>query len=291
MRTVTTAAAIREYPLGDSQAELDRLIHQARFLGDLTEHILRLAGLGPGMRVLDVGCGTGDVSLLAAQLVGPEGSVLGVDRSAEALATARARAEAAGAHNIRFLRTDLVTEIPATRVDAIIGRFFLMYFPDPGAVLERLLECLEEGGIVAFQELEMMSPTSEPFCEAYMTAGERIRETMRRIGVDVRAGLKLRPIFVEAGLPAPRMLQMSRVESGADSEAYRYVEQITRTLLPLMEQTGVARVDEVGIETLAGRIREEAVAKGAVLVMPPLIGAWTRKSTGRAEPRIGRGDR
>ncbi len=85
-----------EYILGHSADELDRLIDQARFFGDLTEHVLRSAGLAHGMRVLDVGCGAGDVSLLAAQLVGPRGSVLGVDRSAAPLASARARARGLG---------------------------------------------------------------------------------------------------------------------------------------------------------------------------------------------------
>jgi SAM-dependent methyltransferase len=69
------------YILGHDRDELDRLIDQARFFGDLTEEVLRRAGVEPGMRVLDVGCGTGDVLFLATRLVGPTGAVLGVDRS------------------------------------------------------------------------------------------------------------------------------------------------------------------------------------------------------------------
>ena len=52
---------------------------------------------------------------------------------------------------------------------------------------------------------------------------------------------------------------------------------VPRTLLPLMQQTGVATAEEVGVDTLAARLRDEAVAKKAVLVLPPLIGAWARK--------------
>jgi SAM-dependent methyltransferase len=76
------------YILGHDRDELDRLIDQARFFGDLTEEVLRRAGMEPGMRVLDVGCGTGDVLFLATRLVGPTGAVLGVDRSAAAVAVA-----------------------------------------------------------------------------------------------------------------------------------------------------------------------------------------------------------
>ena len=59
------------YLIRHSGDELNRLISQARFFGDLTGQVLDMAGLKSGMRVLDVGCGAGDVSFLAASMVGP----------------------------------------------------------------------------------------------------------------------------------------------------------------------------------------------------------------------------
>jgi SAM-dependent methyltransferase len=102
-----TLAEQPRYILGHDRDELDRLIDQARFFGDLTEEVLRRAGVEPGMRVLDVGCGTGDVSFLAARLVGPTGAVLGVDRSAEAVEVAQGRARDAGLGNVSFVVQDL----------------------------------------------------------------------------------------------------------------------------------------------------------------------------------------
>ena len=87
---------------------------------------------------------------------------------------------------------------------------------------------------------------------------------------------KLGPIVQEAGLPAPQMILGARVERGPDAQMYDQVTQITRTLLPLMQRTGVATAEEVGIETLADRIRKEAVALDATVVSPSFIGAWTR---------------
>ena len=69
---------------------------KGRLLHDLTEDVLRRAGIGPGVRVLDIGCGVGDVSLLAGKLVGPTGLVLGVDRSADSIDIAQRRATEAG---------------------------------------------------------------------------------------------------------------------------------------------------------------------------------------------------
>src|SRR5262245_23674621 len=95
------------YPLGYSEVEFRRLEGQGAFLRDLTEDVLRSAGVGPGMRVLDIGCGVGDVSLLAGKLVGPSGTVLGIDRSLDGLAIARRRSAIAGLHWVRFATADL----------------------------------------------------------------------------------------------------------------------------------------------------------------------------------------
>ena len=73
-------AAIENYVLGNSTHEQDRLKLQARFLERWTEQFMLSAGIEPGMRVLDPGCGMGDVSLLAARLVGETGTVTGIDR-------------------------------------------------------------------------------------------------------------------------------------------------------------------------------------------------------------------
>jgi ubiquinone/menaquinone biosynthesis C-methylase UbiE len=83
------------YLLGHADVEVRRLLLQAQLYDDYTEHALRLAGLRPGMRVLDMGCGPGDVSFVASRLVGPEGTVLGID-AADIVELARARAAERG---------------------------------------------------------------------------------------------------------------------------------------------------------------------------------------------------
>src|ERR1700722_3576073 len=72
-----------KYILGHSPEEISRLMLQATLLHPFTERLMKNAEIGPGMRVLDLGCGAGDVSMLAAELVGPSGSVVGIDRNAQ----------------------------------------------------------------------------------------------------------------------------------------------------------------------------------------------------------------
>jgi SAM-dependent methyltransferase len=275
----------RSYVLGHSGDELQRLIEQGQFFGGLTASVLQSAGIGGGMRVLDIGCGVGDVSFLAARLVGPSGEVIGVDRSAEAAALATHRASEAGLTNVRFVTQDVADLRLDAPVDALIGRLVLMYFADPAVMLRRLLSLVKPGGIVAFQELDMDGARSEPPCPLFETAVARIRDAFARAGCDPRTGLKLARIFQEAGLPAPRMILGARVEAAPDSPIYDQVANVTRSLQPLMERLGVATAADIGIDTLADRIREEAQALNATLVSPSLVGAWTQNvavtSTGR----------
>jgi ubiquinone/menaquinone biosynthesis C-methylase UbiE len=90
------------------------------------------------MRVLDVGCGSGNVAFLAADLVGPTGEVIGADRATAAVQRATARAQARDLRNVKFLEADL-TELQFDRsFDAVIGRLGLMYYSDPVDAVRRL---------------------------------------------------------------------------------------------------------------------------------------------------------
>ena len=268
------------YIFGHADPELDRLIKQAQFFGDLTAHVLTLAGLKPGMRVLDIGSGAGDVSFLAAKFVGPEGTVIGVDKSPEAIATASKRATNAGLTNVQFLTSDLLEISLEEPVDALIGRFVLVYFSDPVALLRHLVRFVKPGGIVAFHEMSMDGATSEPTVELFARTLARLKLAHIRAGIDIRSSLRLSQTFRQAGLPAPHMIQAARVESGPDAMIYEQAAQVTRTLLPLLERTGVATAEEIDIETLAARLRHESLALDATLVSPTLIGAWTRIPNG-----------
>jgi ubiquinone/menaquinone biosynthesis C-methylase UbiE len=83
------------------------------------------------MRVLDVGSGAGDVAFLAADLVGPTGQVVGVDRSAAAPARARIRAEGRSLANVTFRESELSAMTFDQPFDAAIGRYVLCFQPDP----------------------------------------------------------------------------------------------------------------------------------------------------------------
>lgn len=273
----------RVYVLGHSAEELNRLIDQARLFGELTEDVFVRAGIGPGMHVLDVGCGAGDVSFLLARMVGPSGAVVGVDRSEDAVAMANARAQAMGLAQVSFSQGELDDISLDQPVDAAVGRFVLMYSSEPSIALRRVAANVRAGGIVAFQEMNVAEAKSFPYVDLFEQSMRWIIETLDREKVKNLMGLGLYRTFVEAGLPPPQMIMGARVEGSSDSLGYQIVAQVVKSLLPVMEKLGIANEKEVQIETLAQRLRDEVLSRGAVIVLPPLVGAWTRTLLAKAD--------
>jgi 2-polyprenyl-3-methyl-5-hydroxy-6-metoxy-1,4-benzoquinol methylase len=273
----------RVYVLGHSAEELNRLIDQARLFGELTEEVFVRAGIGAGMRVLDVGCGAGDVSFLLARMVGPSGAVIGIDRSEEAVAMATARAQAMGLAQVSFSQGDIEGISLDRPVDAAVGRFVLMYSADPSVSLRKIAANVRAGGIVAFQEMNVAEAKSFPEVELFEQSIRQIIETLHREKAKTLMGLRLYRTFVEAGLPPPQMIMGARMEGSADSLGYQIVAQVVKSLLPVMEKLRVANEKEIQIETLAQRLRDEVISRGAVIVLPPLVGAWTRTLQAKAD--------
>jgi ubiquinone/menaquinone biosynthesis C-methylase UbiE len=266
----------RAYFLGHSDAEVERLALQSTFYRDATQATLRRAGLALGMRVLDVGCGGGDVSLIAAQLVGPSGFVLGIDRSAEAVMAARRRVEAEKIPQVQFAALEfdeLSTDVP---FDALIGRFVLMYLSDPGATLRMLVRHLQSDGIVAFQEMEMRTARGYPDAPLFQRCVDWYATAIELAGFESGMGGKLFATFKSAGLPLPQMIAASRIEGGFDSTGYDLMAANIRTMLPMLVRLKVVTAAEVGLDTLADRLRQEAVDGGRCLMFPLLVSAWSR---------------
>jgi protein-L-isoaspartate O-methyltransferase len=264
------------YALGYSEDEARRLTRQAAFFEDLTADVLRRAGIGPGMHVLDLGCGVGDVSLLASRMVGQSGAVLGIDRAASSVETARRRAGTMGAGNVRFEIADLEAFNSAEIFDAVIGRLVLLYQPDPSATLRRFRNFLRPGGIIAFQETDIETSSQVPASETFSRVRSWILAGFNAGGAELNMGSRLLSTFLNAGLPRPTMIAASRVESGPDSQAYASMAQIVQSMLPLLERTGTATIEEVAIDTLADRLRQDAVKNESVTFPPRLVGAWSR---------------
>jgi SAM-dependent methyltransferase len=264
------------YVLGHSDRELERLGRQAQLIDPMTRCFLLEAGIGPGMAVLDIGCGSGDVAFLAAELVGPSGHVVGVDRSAVAVEKARERAAQRSITNVTFQENELSSMAPEKLFDAVVGRYVLCFQPDPAALIRSVASLLRQGGVLMFHEPDRALMHSFPPTPTYDLASERVSQTYSRSDVDIRMGIKLYSTFLEAGLAGP-VMRLHAIIGGANAidEVHLDADQ-AMVLSAETERLGIATAREVDAETLVERITSELRQSGGVIVGRGEIGAWTR---------------
>ena len=149
---VDEIALTAEYVLGHSDRELERLRTQARLVEPITREFFIEAGIVSGMRILDVGSGSGDVAFLAADLAGDKGLVVGVDRAPAAIEAAQRRAQARSLWNVSFREGDPAQMTFAESFDAVVGRYVLLFQADAAHLLGQLRRHLQPGGLIVFHE-------------------------------------------------------------------------------------------------------------------------------------------
>jgi 2-polyprenyl-3-methyl-5-hydroxy-6-metoxy-1,4-benzoquinol methylase len=264
------------YVLVHGEAEIRRLVLQGRLHDHFTEHALGVAGLRPGMRVLDIGCGPGDVSFVAARLVGPSGTVLGVDAAAEIVELARTRAAEQGLDNVRFEPTAIADISLDEPVDAVIGRLILMHLPDPVATLRQLAVMIRPGGLIAFCESDVTAAGSRPELPLWRTMKDAIAEAFVGAGIDPAFGTKLHALFRRAGLRAPRLTLGAPLGAADDPDFLALVVETWRSMFPVARRLGLIPDELADLDTLTQRLRDEATRAEAIVVMPALICASTQ---------------
>jgi ubiquinone/menaquinone biosynthesis C-methylase UbiE len=264
-----------EKPFAHSREELDQPSLSARAFEPLTRSLFSEAGLEAGMHVLDVCSGAGDVAFLAREIVGAEGRVTGFDSPATTVAYANERAGFRRLANVSFVEARF-DDLPFRQnFDAIVGRLVLMYCRDPVADLRSVIRCLRPGGLVIFQELDMLPGRTVPPAAVVDDLRAWLLDTFARAGIELEMGPKLYATFAAAGLNPPRM-RVDGFIGGAESIAPALVARVARMLLPQAEALGRVSAGEVQIETLEERLRANLASTGGVMSTPLLIGAWAR---------------
>lgn len=269
---------------------LRRLERRAHLFEPLTEQLFRQVGLAQGMRVLVVGCRTGDVALHAARVVGPTGTVVCIDESEIAIHAARKQTRPLGSAKVRFVQCPL-DRYSSAAFDVVVCRFGLMNQPDPAVTIWRLATFVRNGGLLAIQEFDFSQPAFVfPQFGLVRDAARWIAGALDQLGYQTGIGMRLHHAFQSSGLSRPSMMVGAGVESAGLHAVSELLGEMVRDLLLPICESGVATSAEIAIESLASRIRLTALETDAVFVSPLVVSAWTRvhrRPTGQLASPLG----
>jgi len=152
-----------EYVLAQGTSAVRRLLVLHRLYGPTGRRLLLKAGLERGMHVADFGCGVGATTRMIAEMVGPSGTVTGIDSSPEQIDQAATTCGGAGLSNVSFRIADAcATGIPSHSFDVVYCRFLLLHLTNPSDGLREMGRVLKPGGILLVEDGDIGSAGSEP---------------------------------------------------------------------------------------------------------------------------------
>jgi SAM-dependent methyltransferase len=265
----------KPYALGSSDQEIERLDRQSASIESATRLLLRASGIQPGMRVLDLGTGIGHVAMLIAELVGPEGSVVGIDNNSKLLNVAALRA--ATQPQLRFVEGDVRTWRDAEPFDAIVGRLILFHLADPISVLRHHAAALRAGGLLLALDFDLGAARTEPVLPMVTEIVGWVNAAFVHAGASPAIGTKLTLLLSEAGLADVQGFGVQGYIAPGDPRGPALLGGVVRTLAPQISAAGLATPQQIDINTLDARIAAAVKAAGAVVVPPTLAGAWGRR--------------
>jgi ubiquinone/menaquinone biosynthesis C-methylase UbiE len=245
----------------------------------MTRRFLVDAGIKPGMRVIEIGCGPGEVTELLAELVGPTGWVLAIDRDAKLLAMAQQRLREQGLHHVQWIVGDAsatlveLQNFDAASFDALAGRRVLMYLPDPASTIRGLSKWLRSGALVVFEESDAtLVPGRTLAMPAHDQAVDWFKQMLKAEGANTRTGFELPATFVQAGLTFERI----KAEAIIQGQGTQYpLAVLLKFVAARIVDSGIATMME--IESLIAQIETESSHATSVYISDMTFCAWARK--------------
>lgn len=275
MSSARSAMSVPSYSLGSSDPEIARLDAQAEFLTVPTRALLAASGLRPGMRVLDLGTGLGHVARAVAEIVGPEGEVVGLDSSPRMLEVAGSRADSPP--NIRYVEGDVTAWRDDEPFDAVVGRLILFHLPDPIGTLRHHLDGVRPGGRLVALDYDIGAVRAEPPDRLGASLRDLMLAAFRAAGADPTIGSRLKQHLEEAGVEEVGGFGVTQYIAPEDPLGSAMVAGVVRSLLPVILGHGIATAEEVDLDTLQTRVAASLAEHRSQLVPPMLVGAWGRR--------------
>lgn len=216
----------------------DRLAIVDQIFGPHSRRCLQQAGIGEGMNVIEVGCGTGAMTSWIANVVGPSGKVTAIDADARQIALAERRAKDAGIANVRFMHCRIPSDdLPASVFDLAYARLVLMHVREPESALRSLLRTLKPGATIVCEEATSSTAFARPPQKAVTEINRLFEDLGKLAGTDFDVGDKLVDLMRSAGARVTGA-QFVQPMLALDA-ASRFLELGANDVRPVMLETGL----------------------------------------------------
>jgi ubiquinone/menaquinone biosynthesis C-methylase UbiE len=264
---------MERYVIRGGRAGYERLQLLARVHWPATRALCARAGVGTGMRGIDLGCGGGEVTFELAQLVGPDGAVIGVDMDEVKLALAREAAAERGIANVEFRVQNVNDWDEPTTYDLVYSRFLLQHLSHPAELLRRMWAGVRPGGVLIVEDADFDGWCCHPPSEGFAFFPRTYSQVIARSGGDHTAGRKLYRYCLDAGISEPHVDLVNPVYIAGEGKTLP-VSTLEATAASIVAE-GVASPDEVqaAIENLAAFTADP----DSLVAGPRIFQVWSRR--------------
>jgi SAM-dependent methyltransferase len=268
-----TLSHFGQYALASGANAVGRLNVLHNIYSPAGRQVLLQAGITKGMRVADFGCGTGTMTRLLAEMVGPSGSVTGIDVNAAQLDQARKLCAAQGLTNTFFVEADACrTGLPRNGFDLAYCRFLLLHLPDPAACLSEMRDVLKPGGILVVEDGDLASAASVP-----STALDAFADLFSRLGpirgLDYSLANRLCHMVTDAGFSGASLKVHQPAERAGESGLL--LKWSVEEAGPSFVESGLITFDQ--LERTLSEMQDALVDPNILALAPRMSLVWGRK--------------
>jgi SAM-dependent methyltransferase len=233
-----------QYPLGTDPLELERLGFQHGIWRPVTTAFFERLGVRPGMRVLDLGCGPGFVSLELAERVGPSGEVVALDEARHWTEWLALKAKERGLANVRTVCARIQqADLQEQSFDLVFSRWVFSFLSDPSAVAQLVARFLKPGGMLAIEDYNHEGVSVFPESEGFRAVVRATRALYKSSGGDQFVMGRIPAIFAAAGLETVE-IRPNVICGGPESGAFRWADSFFPRYSAIYEQKGLMSAAE-----------------------------------------------
>ena len=251
----------------------ERLKLLARIMHASTAALFDRAGLAPGLKCLEIGCGSGDMSIELARRVGPNGHVLAVDIDDTKIELARQEAAQLKVGNIEFRWLDIRASDLTAAFDVVYARFLLTHLSEPDSVVALIRRLLKPGGLIILEDIDFSGHFVYPESAAFNRYHELYCAVVGRRGGNPNIGPQLPLLLRQNGF---EHIQVSVVQPmGLDGEVKTITPVTLENIAEAVIQENLATREE--ISTLVRELYDFVASPETLAGVPRVVQTWARR--------------